>query len=386
MKKTNALKNLQVAFLLLFSLSCSKGDVNADSASSNWSRGTGDNTNNGNITLKTTPNSLPTPAWATASIDISNKVSPLVLGDFIYTSSNKLLKINRKTGNTEGSIELNGTVTSNLTIDNNILYFGDNNKYFYAVDLATFKIKWSIRANGAILSTPLIASNIVFFGDTYKGFYALNINDGSVAWTKDLTGTESSPSFLDGNVYVGNKNGTLFCFEAKTGKEIWAFSNSTEIQGGPSITSEGIIFGNVNGGVYCVDKTKGTQKWQYKIDTRLGFKNVATNAKNVYLTCSSTASTVASERLICLDMKTGALVWEYKFPGSGKLVGSPIAVNDKILFGALDALHCVEQETGKSVWKYVPAGLQGIGMGATPTVVEGEIFYGAGGKLNGLKF
>ncbi len=73
--------------------------------------------------------------------------------------------------------ETGDRIQSHGIIDNEILYFGSNDKTFYAVDLKTGQEKWSCQTGSAVKSSATIKDSVIFFTSS-NGIYALAKNTG----------------------------------------------------------------------------------------------------------------------------------------------------------------------------------------------------------------
>ena len=154
-------------------------------------------------------------------------------------------------------------------------------------------------------------------------------------------GPRSTPAFDGGNLYILDSDLTLFCVNAKTGKEIWNHDLIKQF-GGRNI------------------------KW----------KNAASpliEGDNVYV-----AGGGAGESLLAFDKKTGKVVWK-----SGDHImthATPVAttIHDvrQIIFFVKSGLVAVSPDTGKELWNY-PFPFS-VSTAASP-VVSGDIVYCAAG-------
>ena len=73
-------------------------------------------------------------------------------------------------------------------------------------------------------------------------------------WTFDTGGVvESSPAVVDGVVYAGTFNNTLFALDAATGQERWAFAVGGLVRASPSVVDGRVFFGADDNLFYAVD-------------------------------------------------------------------------------------------------------------------------------------
>src|SRR5687767_12857439 len=67
----------------------------------------------------------------------------------------------------------------------------------------------------------------------------------------------SSPILREGVVHVTSRDGRLYAFDSRTGRERWVFQAAAAIDSTPSVSGDLIFFGCDDGAVYAVDRTSG---------------------------------------------------------------------------------------------------------------------------------
>ena len=200
-----------------------------------------------------------------------------------------------------------------------------------------------------LLINVLLWSGLVFGADwpnwrgpkhngisTEKDWNPKALKDGAKILWKASVGTGfSSIAVADGRAYtMGNIDDTdhVFCFDVKTGTELWKHSykhplDRKSYEGGTSATPT-----VEDGKVYTISK-RGN--------------------------------------IFCLDAKSGDVVWEKKLdikrPTWG-LAGSPVIVDDLVIYNAAEYGVAVKKATGKVAWQ------NGVG----PTGYSTPVLYKAG--------
>jgi quinohemoprotein ethanol dehydrogenase len=150
-----------------------------------------------------------------------------------------------------------------------------------------------------------------------------------LAWEASLEsprfGIEASPIVVDGVMYVSSSWGRVFAFDARTGKSLWAFD--------PKVPGGWLRNG------CCKPVNRGVAFWNGKIYV------------GAY-----------DGRLIALDSRTGAKVWEANTT-DGKayytITGAPRVVKGKVIIGNGGAdfatrgfFSAYDAETGKLDWRF----------------------------------
>ncbi len=95
---------------------------------------------------------------------------------------NIFLAINSKNGKEEWKINVIGNIISRPLLYNDILYFGTDRGYVYAVDRFGGKLIWKFCISGGISSTPAVYNDIIFIGSWNWNIYAIDAKTGRGLW------------------------------------------------------------------------------------------------------------------------------------------------------------------------------------------------------------
>ena len=69
-------------------------------------------------------------------------------------------------------------------------------------------VKWRVETVGAVTSPPLVLDGVVYFGDWEGHFYAVDIDSGTEVWRRSGLGAAAGPpTILDGVAYWGCREG-----------------------------------------------------------------------------------------------------------------------------------------------------------------------------------
>ena len=112
--------------------------------------------------------------------------SPCILPSnrIIFGTANDLVCVNSSDLSDEWKITTDGTIDATVAADteNNRIYVGSEDKYFYCVDILTSKIVWKIRTDNKINSSAVINDHFVFFGTIDGMLYCVNKLTGEIVW------------------------------------------------------------------------------------------------------------------------------------------------------------------------------------------------------------
>ncbi len=176
-------------------------------------------------------------------------------------------------------------------VRNGVVYFSNFAAEITALDAKRGKIVWNHRVDGlgpradgnCIVSYMTLSEKLAFVGlrSNLQGgagmLLALDIATGKQLWKKDLWSNPSIPISQDGVVYVGTDDGSVFSFDAITGKERLLFSaqKSGIPLGSPLINevSDGVIYVSIKekkegavpdtGTLVALDAHSGSLKWKF---------------------------------------------------------------------------------------------------------------------------
>jgi outer membrane protein assembly factor BamB len=114
-------------------------------------------------------------------------------------------------------------------LQGDVVFFGDIEGNFYAVDRQTGVQRWTVQANGPIVGKPLVTEESIYFTTEAGSLYALTF-EGGTRWTKDFEATlHSGPVAAEDLILITTDEGglVLFAFDAD-GNQQWQFSPDAE--------------------------------------------------------------------------------------------------------------------------------------------------------------
>ena len=109
-------------------------------------------------------------------------------------------------------------ITATPLIDNDTLYIATFQGNLISFDTKVGGVNWQKKAS--IYNNMSIGNGLLFVTNSDSDLVVYNINNGNIVWQKDtLEGRKlSAPLYYNGNVYVGDFEGYLHIFNAKSGK------------------------------------------------------------------------------------------------------------------------------------------------------------------------
>lgn len=225
-------------------------------------------------------------------------------------------------------------------------------------------VAWNYTTAGAVISSPSIVDGIVYVGSQDTYLYALNADTGSLVWkfkTNDYI--VSSPAVVDGKVFTGGDDGYVYCLDAKTGKIQWKTIvngdveytyGSLVLKSSPAVADGIVYIGSLDGYLYALDADSGRVVWKYNTGGYI-LSSPAVESGAVFFTSEEPTTGV----LYKLDAASGALIWslpipfEYQFTGGTEMIGSPSVAAGMVFVPAdLRTYYGVNAQTGAIVWTF----------------------------------
>jgi eukaryotic-like serine/threonine-protein kinase len=267
-------------------------------------------------------------------------------------------------------------VISTPAVVDGTAYFGSNDHYLYAVNLADGAQRWKFKTGSRVTSSPAVYNGRVYFGSYDGNIYAVDAKSGEQRWKfasegerrfsgRHLHGTDpaaesmpdpfdlylSSPSIDADTVYVGSGDGNIYALDASSGALRWKFHTGNVVHASPAIANGMVYIGSWDSYFYAIDEKSGKERWRFKtgedheIANQVGIQSSATVADGmVYFGCRDS-------NLYALDAASGAKKWAYPTKGSW-VISTPIAKDGTLYFATSDSalFDAVDAKTG--VLKY----------------------------------
>ncbi len=232
-----------------------------------------------------------------------------------------------------------------------------------------------------------------------KGWNSNWPKDGPpILWKASVGQGYSSVSIAKGRAYTtGNANGqdTVFCLDAKSGKEIWKHSYPAELgdkffdggtTGTPTVDGDRVFTLSRWGDVFCFEAATGKIVWNRNVvkdaGARVpgwGFGGSPTVHENMLLLNVGEAG-------MALDKATGKTIWQSVAKDAGYSTPLPVREKEKwlVLLGSEKSYLAVDLQTGKERWRM--KWLTEYGVNAADPIPNGDqVFicsgYGKGAAL-----
>lgn len=260
------------------------------------------------------------------------------------------------------------------------LYFANGKGVLYALDTRRVRVKWAYRAKRCTAASPAVAEHIVYMTFMNKPpcnasrhgldgqVVALEALSGKVVWRQRIGPSETSPLVANGVVYVGDWNGRVYAFSARTGRLRWSYKTGGKIKGGAALLGNRLYVGSYDHHLYAINARTGQKIWRAAVQKRLGSRGRIYSTPAVAYGRVYVGST--DRKVYSFGARSGKLRWSH---GTGGYVyGSPALFHRLVLIGSYDQrFYALDAATGDVRWKFKVKGP--ISGGAT--VVNGVVYF-----------
>lgn len=279
--------------------------------------------------------------------------SAVVCEDILYfvLRNSGLHARNVKDGTELWKFGTNEEVRATPVVINGCVYFSDY-KNLYCLDMYNGAKQWQLAINSYCRSIT-VDGETVFIGGRLGKFFA--INNGTLLWQKNVVpkgaipwGRRRSPyefrgcpAFYNDTVIATCSNGMVYCWQKKTGREVWTFNAKSPVRSSPIVVEHTVYFGCTSGAVYGIDAKNKLPKWQFNV--RQGVDSTPLIYQNtMYFGCEG-------GYVYAVDVPQKRLKWESKVNGE---ISSPIIVGDRLYCGSESGyLYGIELNSGKKVFE-----------------------------------
>jgi len=288
----------------------------------------------------------------------------IVIGIFLLAG---LSDINAQSNYILWSFETNDRILSLPVIDNDVVYFGSNDDYFYAVNATTGAELWSFETGFNVQSSVAVFIDILLI-ESGNNCYALDKNTGLEFWSYisgDPDGAEkldpwdyhhAAPVIDDTMVYFACGNGRIYGFDLFDGEMKFQYEalDSAAIRATPVIDDEVMYFGDWDGRVYALDINSNDTIWTRKTYETQPYPTFGMVNTKMLIYDNLLIFGARNPKLQVLDKNTGNVVWDYTVPGGGWISGDPLVYNDTLFIGGSDCnkFFAFDVYTGELNWSY----------------------------------
>ncbi len=171
----------------------------------------------------------------------------------------------------------------------------------------------------------------------------------------------ASPVIAKGFVYIGSRDGALYCLDMNTGASVWRVQTKDRVESTAAYADDLVVFGSLEGTVHCVEAVGGGRRWTHR--TGGPIRAPISVVEGTVLTATRAGL------LLALSLQTGERQWV--FQARAEILASPAVSGERAVFGSWDrTICCVHLGSGEAQWTF-PAAAE---ISASPAISEGRVF------------
>ena len=216
------------------------------------------------------------------------------------------------------------------------------------------QLLWTFQAGDMIESSAAVVDGTVYVGALDGTLYAIDAQTGEKKWTHQVEGAiKASPSIHNGTVYFGDGDGVFHAVNLNTQETQWQFTTEGEIISSANIVGDSVLFGSYDGFLYCLNRENGELVWKLETEGYVhGTPGVWTQvASNSGKTEHFAIVTGCDSYLRVININDGIQTQQVNL---GAYVGaSPAISQDRVYCGTYGTeILAIALDTGEIAWRY----------------------------------
>jgi outer membrane protein assembly factor BamB len=198
---------------------------------------------------------------------------------------------------------------------------------------------------GDIEATASIVGGVVYVGDIEGTFHALDLATGKEIWKREFpdTGFVSGTAVVGGSVYCVDYNGILYKLSAADGAEQWRYESDSSLYAAPNVVDSHVLLVTEAGELLSLDAADAKLQWKFAIDQPLRCWPTTVDGQIFVAGCDG--------KLHVIDMNSGAETGSIDIGGPADSI--PAVQGGRVFFcTAGGVFHAMTIKPLAEVWKY----------------------------------
>jgi outer membrane protein assembly factor BamB len=243
-------------------------------------------------------------------------------------------------------VEFEGRAVKSLVRSGDKLFLSTDKGAVHCLDDHGRKILWTYASPAAMGCPPAVGPAVLAVWDAANTVHGVS-PEGAPAWKTQLQGTASSDiAFSEDRLFVGTREGVLYCLSQSTGEVLWRFETGGAIEAACAVWRESAVLASTDGWIYVLGPDgKPRYKWQAGAAIRV---TPLVEGDSLYFGADDAGFN-------CLDLRSRRLIW--RLGAGAKTLSTPRADGQRVYFTASNTvLYALKKSGGDIVWwKILPS-------------------------------
>ncbi len=238
-----------------------------------------------------------------------------------------------------------------LDREGRVTAFGLNGSRIWRADLAPETEKADSGFGGGLAAE----GDRLFVATGFGTMVALNIGSGKPIWTKVLgVPIRTSPTAVNGKVFVVNTDSELFALSEQTGDELWRSRGLPEGAAvlsnvSPAVSGNTLVVSYPSGDVVALDVSNGAQRWTDTVSGGIVGASITSigDAARPVIEDGVVYAGSRSGRLVATSLKNGERLWSRDI----RAAQTPWVAGDAVFAVDINGrLYALNRKSGKARW------------------------------------
>ncbi|MCZ6676428.1 MAG: PQQ-binding-like beta-propeller repeat protein [Candidatus Poribacteria bacterium] len=215
------------------------------------------------------------------------------------------------------------------------------------------KLLWKYKTGGPIQASPVIVNGTVYVGSTDQTLYALDAKQWGLKWSFKTGGAiRYAPAVWNNRVYFSARDNRVYALDAQTGEQIWQFQSKTWMDSPPIVANGKVHIGAYTRKIHVINAITGELEAQPQTRVSIG---------GVEYGCSQ-------GQLRPIDPQHRVDLWRSHTPYT---YSYPAMANGVVYIGARDSqIQALDAESKAKIWSYKTKGF----IDSAPAISDGVLY------------
>lgn len=191
---------------------------------------------------------------------------------YVATVGGRVHAVEAETGQEIDRWQTSGAIADSPVVTDDYIYVGSFDGQIHALNRFEYGSEaWNFPATDWIWGAPAVADGVVYFGDLNGNFFAVDALSGTQLWQRQLTGSiQTRPVVENGVIYIvsqGNVDvgrGQITAFSSDGGTQIWQQEAPGEVYSTPVLVGDFLVaalHGSRDNLLVGFNRENGSQQW-----------------------------------------------------------------------------------------------------------------------------